>query len=130
MHERHLYDLDEMNAKVDRIINRVCKILVNELVEMIKNSNFFSKENKSTTITENRRVFMILKWFKQLSHSDQVYQTLNNCINEAEFKILIQKALKSKSLVSPGDKDFDKSKLPLSIFINGVIEIFLEGSLK
>ena len=61
LHERHLYDLDEMNAKVDRIINRVCKILVNELVEMIKSSNFFSKENKSTTLTENRRVFMILK---------------------------------------------------------------------
>lgn len=131
LHERYLYDLDEIAAKVDAIVSRVVRILTQELKDMINQSNFFATQDEPTSLVEHRKVFMILKSFKQLLNSEAyVYRTINNEIIEPEFKVLVQKALKSKSLISPTDRDFDKTKLPLCIFIEGAMKIFLEGNLK
>lgn len=74
---------------------------------------------------------MILKSFKQLLNSEEyVYRTINNEIIDPEFNKLVQQALKSKSVISLNDKNFDKSSLPMSIFVEGALEVFMKGTLK
>lgn len=124
--------MDEIVQDTEDIIQKLCRILVHELKNLIKSSPFFTKEPEvRQSLTDSRKVFMILKSFKQLMHSeDYVYRTINNEIIDPEFKQLVQSALKSKSIISLNDTKFDKSKLPLSIFIDGVMKLFQEGSLK
>ena len=74
---------------------------------------------------------MILKSFKQLNNCEEyVYRTINNEIIEPEFKILVQQALKNKSVISLNDEKFDKANLPLRVFIDGALKLFTEGSWK
>jgi hypothetical protein len=132
LHEQYLYNLDDLVRDTDEIFKKICHVLVQELKNLIKHSAFFAKEStEEESNKDSRKVFMILKSFKQLLHSEEyVYRTINNDIIDPEFNKLVQKALKSKSVISLNDKQFDKSKLPLSIFIDGVMKIYTEGSLK
>lgn len=111
--------------------------MVKELKSLIKTSSFFANDSEEKKLTnldkmkDSRRVFMILKSFKELPNSkDYVYRTINNEIIDPEFNKLVQNALKSKSFVSLDSESFDKSALPLTIFIEGAMKLFLTGSLK
>jgi len=132
LHESYMYDIDDCVTKTDKIIKKIWHILVQELKNLMKNSAFFAKgDNNEDSFKDARKVFMILKSFKQLVHSEQyVYRTINNEIIDPEFNKLVQLALKSKSVISLTDKDFEKSKLPLRIFTDGAMDIFMNGSLK
>lgn len=131
LNEGILYDIDAIVQESEDVIKRFSQILVKELRQLIKDSTFFSTDPKiESSMKDSRKVFMILKSFKQLTNSEQyVYRTINNEIIEPEFNKLVQKSLKCKSLITLSSK-FDKKKLPSTIFIEGVIRIFKEGSLK
>lgn len=76
-------------------------------------------------------MFMILKAFKDLLNAEEyVYRTINNDIIDPEFNKLVQLALKSKSVISLNDERFDKTILPLVLFLEGVTNSIIEGRLK
>ena len=129
--ETFLYDIDAIVQESEEVIKRVSQILVRELKSLIKTSDFFSNDpNAVASFKDSRKVFMILQSFKQLVNSEEyVYRTINNDIIDPEFNALVQQSLKSKSLVSFSAK-VDRSRLPATIFIEGVTKLFMEGRMK
>ncbi|CAI2386076.1 unnamed protein product [Moneuplotes crassus] len=137
--ESYLYSIDRIIQESEDVTKRFCHILIKELRELIKSSSFFSSDPKiSISLKDSRKVFMILKAFKNLPNCQEyIYRTINNEIIEPELTRLTQQALKStpsfsfyNKTSSSGDKDFDKSKLPCTIFIQGVSDLVFKGSLK
>ena len=131
LQEDYLYSLDEILKNSNDLVNKICHILVQEFKSLIQNSSFFTKEGTEGSLKDSRKVFMILKSFKQLKNCEEyIYRTINNEIVDPEFKTLVDQALKSKSVISLNDEKFDKTNLPLIIFMDGAIKLFQEGSLK
>jgi hypothetical protein len=128
LHESYLYNIDEYVAETDEIIKKICHILVKELISLIKTSPFFKDSTPKEAYKDARTVFMILKSFKQLVHSEEyVYRTINNEIIDPEFNKFVQLALKSKSLATL--TSFSPSNLPLHIFTSGVLSMLTSGPL-
>ena len=67
LHEDYLYNLDELIKNSNDLIHKIWHILVQELKNLIQNSAFFAKKENTESNIDSRKVFMILKSFKQLN---------------------------------------------------------------